>query len=349
MISTLSHWWSSWPGHVLKLFFSLCLVGILLWQVALDALWEAMRQADPALVILAIGVVILGVVVLQSVEIHKSITLRPRPSVARLAQINLTMMFYSFFLPAALTFAVRWSKYRKLGLEGWHSAALVGVHKLLQLMVALLFFLGAYVLSPLATHPLLDTMLSGLAIATLVLMMYFTYLAASKRERTLPNSPAQWLGGPSRKGVSSRFGKIFERLWKIIERLSQAMLTFRHLQPKEKLWCLALAVLQHLCIITSAYLVMIAIAPETSWLSVILIRSLLVVLLTLPISVAGIGVRELIFFALFPFYGVSAEVALAGSLILLGIQLIIALLGATFEAFAAWRGIRLSSTGDEQT
>ena len=315
---------SSWLAYLAKLLLSLGILAAVLWQAPTETLWATLAASRWPLVLLAGAVVIAGVIVLQAWEIQRSLPLTQRPPVHRLARINLAMMFYSFFLPTALTFGVRWAKYRGLGLDAWQSAALVGLHKLLQLLVACSAFFAAFYLAGLRLPGNLDTLLWLVAGCFLVVLGYVLLLAGGWRVALrLPQPPSAAGEGPG--------GRLLRRGLNMLSRLAGAMLAFGQLPAREKLLCLTFAGLQHICIVVSAYLAMLAVAPDTPWLAVVVIRSLLVVLLTLPVSVAGIGVRELVFFSLFPFYGVSAEEALAGSLLLLGIQLGIALLGAASE------------------
>ncbi|WP_159437932.1 lysylphosphatidylglycerol synthase domain-containing protein [Vreelandella massiliensis] len=290
----------------MKLIFSFSLVALLIYQTELDAVAGAMASAHWGLIVAATLMVLLGVVVLQAYEVFLSLPVAMRPSLVQLARINLAMMFYAFFMPTGLTFAVRWAKYRALGLEGLHSAALVGVHKLLQLMVALAFFVVGYFAFPVATHPAVDTMMLGLLLLLAGLIAYFGWLSFH------PRTPVTQ--GPA-----------------IVQKLLSVTLLFQRLPVGDKLRCLTLAVMQHLCIVTSAYWVLLAIEPDTPLFAVMMIRSLLVVLLVVPLTVAGVGVRELVFFTLFPFYGVEAQTALTASLVLLGIQLFVACLGALSE------------------
>lgn len=336
----------TWFIHLLKLVLAVAILVWLMRQVSLVALTNTLAQSDWRLVGLALLLVLLGVVLLQAYETHKSIEVAQRPGILPLVRINLIMMFYAFFLPAALVLAIRWAKYRCLGLEGWHSLALVGIHKLLQLLVVVSTFCITFVTidasPPKALVATNHMLLAGLAL----LAGYFTVLALGQ------NLPSTWRCSWHKHGhrqlcrgevkcKEKRFSssaeslaeRITHRLLATGTRLTGAMLTFRNMPWREKLWCLMLALLQHGCVIFSAYLVMLSLAPNTPLLPVILVRSLLIVLLMMPIAIAGIGVRELVFFTLFPFYGVEADVALAGSLLLLGIQLCIALLGALLELY----------------
>lgn len=328
--------YKSWAVHITKLMVSLLLVAGLLYYTDVHAVFGVVKDAHLGWLLGATCVVFLGVVVIQAYEIYRSIPAALRPSPLALGQVNLAMMFYAFFLPTALTFAIRWTKYRALGLEGAHSAALVGVHKLLQLTVALVFFVVGYFTIPVAAHPAIEAMMWGLVALLFLLVAYFSWLALSPSLRSLlPSVRFSW-----RSRVKGRAGSLISKGAHLVSKLGGALMMFQHLSGNDKARCLAFALLQHLCIITSAYWVLVAIEPGTSWLAVMVVRSLLVVLLMVPISVAGMGVRELVFFALLPFYGVSAETAIAASLLLLGIQLFIALLGASSELYQQWRKTR---------
>lgn len=314
--------WRGWPGHILKLFLSLALVTIALYNADLHAVWLAVLSTHWASLLSATLVVLLGVVILQAYEIQRSFPTHLRPRLLRLVHINLAMMFYAFFLPTALTFTIRWSKYRQLGVNGWQSAALVGVHKILQLTVALGFAVVCYMIMPVAV-PGMSVLMVGLAAGLLVLVGYFGWLCSGRELAPELRCPAY----PKNAAVASALNVFLRQAQKMLT----VLLDFRYLSAKDKLYCFMFALLQHICIVMSAYIVLVSIDPDAPWLSVIMIRSLLVVLLVVPVSVAGVGTRELVFFLLFPFYGVSAEDALASSLILLGIQLAIAMLGALGE------------------
>lgn len=329
----------SWVIHSAKLLVSLLLVAGLLYYTDINAVLGVVKDAHLGWLLGATGVVFLGVVVIQAYEIYRSIPAALRPSLLALGQINLAMMFYAFFLPTALTFGIRWAKYRALGLEGAHSAALVGVHKLLQLTVALLFFVVGYFAFPVAAHPAVDAMMWGLVALLVVLLAYFGWLGLRPSMR-----PALLVGGSEwRLASTSRLAGVINKGASVAHKLGRALLAFQHLSSADKVRCVAFALLQHVCIITSAYWVLVAIEPGAPWLAVMVVRSLLVILLVVPVSVAGVGVRELVFFALFPFYGVAADTALAASLLLLGIQFCIALLGAASELYQQWRKTRTLS------
>lgn len=331
-----------WPGQLLKLLFSLGMLIALFAVAEGDQVLAAIASAHWLGVLAATLVAGLGVVVVQALEIHHSLAVSARPSRWSLMRINLAMMLYSCFLPSGLTVAIRWAKYRALGLDGWHSAALVGVHKLLQLMMALGFLVTAYLAFPAANHPVLDSLILALSAALLVLIIAFGWLGSGRAAR--PQDQGQADGCPAGgraadKGTTDKGPAWLKRGLALAQGIAHKVDTFRCLAAADKRRCLVLALMQQLCVVTSAYLVLVSIAPDTPWLAVMMVRSLLVILLVVPVSVAGIGVRELVFFSLFPFYGVSAEDALAGALVLFGIQLLMALLGAVSEMSPAVRRI----------
>ncbi|MCY1429069.1 Lysylphosphatidylglycerol synthase TM region [compost metagenome] len=119
--------------------------------------------------------------------------------------------------------------------------------------------------------------------------------------------------------------------FRILRKIICAVEKYNSLPLRSKLKVLFYVVIQHILFVASAWILLIHIYPETSFTSVLFIRSLLVILLAFPISVGGLGVREIIFFSLFPLFGVPPTEALTASLLLFFINVIIALAGGALE------------------
>lgn len=300
----------AWLKFLLSLLISASLLGWLFSHVDPHAILATLQHTQPGYFLLALIFALLGTILLQAHEIHATMPPAQRPPVRSIARINLAMMFYALFLPTVLTFAIRWQKYRRLGIAGWDAAALVGVHKLLQLWTAAAFFFLAWLLLPPLQLGQLNQPVNLLGIIFALLSAYLIYMLLPISHP--PAQPHRPLPSPLAKAM-------------------QALRTIHQLPQRQKGRALSHALLQHLCIVLSGWFALLSLQPDTPLLPLILARSLLVLLLTLPIAIAGIGVRELVFFLILPLYGIPAEQALSAALLLLAIQLLIAGLGGLSE------------------
>ncbi len=106
--------------------------------------------------------------------------------------------------------------------------------------------------------------------------------------------------------------------------------------PVSYLYSLALALLYQfgavLCTFILARELSIQI-PLVDWLWIFGFVSLAVVF---PVTIAGLGIREGTFIALLAQYGVSTELALVLSLSILGLQILVALIGACIDLWLSW-------------
>jgi len=315
---------------LLKLGVSVAIVGYLLTKVDATSLFAAFSNATVFGVFASVVFVILGVIVFQALEIFWSMRLGSRIHIAELCKINFSLMFYVLFLPAALTFIIRWDKYRRAGYGGYDSAALVGFHKLLQLGVAAAASAIALYLAGDVFGPYTVELLAVVIGATITIVASIVFLFSP-----VGNQFVEWClkvrvadkDSPSVE-QQPRLARIARQ---VIAKLQVALGSFRGLGWSGGSIVLLFAVLQHLCIVLSTWVVVDMVAPQVSFVAVAFVRSITVILLMLPVSVGGLGVRELVFFTLFPLFGVSSEAALTSSLILFGVQLVVSAIGGLIE------------------
>jgi len=346
-----------WVGHSLKILMSGFLVAYVLHAVNPADLKVAFARANVFGFAISTALVLLGVVYLQAVEIFYSMRGATKISIAGLCKINLALMFYTLFLPSAATFFIRHAKYIKAGYGGYDSATLVGFHKLLQLAVACV--VGAIALCLVydkvgSYGPLLATVLLGLAVlfslavALVVsgkgvsIAQWLASKAAGRRvvAEGAAEGDAQPIGdsvGSSEKaGGKARLAVRF--LMTVLQKVVSSLQSFSTLNRKQLNLVLLCTALQHVFIVLSAYSIMQMITPGVSITAVVFVRSLIVVLLSFPISIGGVGIREFAFYKLFPLFGVSAEDAIASSLILFGVQIVVAGMGAIVEGIDTFKG-----------
>jgi uncharacterized protein (TIRG00374 family) len=97
----------------------------------------------------------------------------------------------------------------------------------------------------------------------------------------------------------------------------------------------------YILFILSAYLTATAISIPVSFIEVAWARSMILLLAHIPVSIAGLGLRELGFVTLFGYMGLSADESMGYALISFGLQIGLAFFGAISEA-SAW----LKKTGE---
>jgi uncharacterized protein (TIRG00374 family) len=93
----------------------------------------------------------------------------------------------------------------------------------------------------------------------------------------------------------------------------------------------SVSVVGHLFFLISSYILLKALGSDLSFLAVAWVRSAVFLMTNIPISVAGIGVRELGFVALFGLYGMSPDLAVAYALMSLVLQFGIGFMGGIIE------------------
>jgi uncharacterized membrane protein YbhN (UPF0104 family) len=332
-----------WVGHFFKALMSVLLVVYVLQAVHPADLKVAFARANLFGFSVSTLLVLLGVVYLQAVEIFYSMRGASKISIAELCKINLALMFYTLFLPSAATFFIRHAKYIKAGYGGYDSATLVGFHKLLQLTVACVagFVTLCVVYDKVGSFgPVLFAILLALCVAfalavALVLsgkgVSFAQWCAGVIGLRRLAIRPDP--SAASRQPAGGRVRKAGGLIVTTSQKVLSSLQSFSTMDRRQLNLVLMCTLLQHVFIVLSAYTVMQMITPGVPVVAVIFVRSLIVVLLSFPVSIGGVGVREFAFYKLFPLFGVSAEDAIASSLILFGVQIVVAGLGAAVECF----------------
>ena len=120
---------------------------------------------------------------------------------------------------------------------------------------------------------------------------------------------------------------VHSKVHKLIRSLNQ----FHNLSKSSLAFILTLSIAYHLFGILSFYLFALSLNMNISFITIAWIRSALLILAMLPISISGLGVREgTLVFLLGP-YGVSAADAIAFSFLLLSAFLGIGVIGGLFE------------------
>jgi len=315
--------WRSFSAWIVKLAISFGILAYLLSHVPLGEVWRALASVHPAY--LALGLAAIPVTGLLAAAEQKVLSDRQglRLSVLKIAQINLMREFYALFLPSAVAGIIRWHRMAQPSKRPAEALAAVVFNRGLDVIVAvalgLVFWLWA---RPADVNPavsfLLVTALAGLlALQAAAFNRRVTdwvgRLLAGDRMRSLPAIVRKKLG----KAVSA--AGVFDAL------------------PKRTIGYMSgLAVIRQLIGVLVLVWFARAIGVDLLFAVAGWIQAFLHILLTIPISIAGLGVREAGLVVSLQGYGVTPADALAISMLLFGKKLIRAGVGGVIELHHAF-------------
>lgn len=292
------------------------------------ALIRALAQIHPAYFLTAFALNALGTVLVRAWVAH--LTTRASGlllSFGELVKINLIARFYTIVLPRGASTAIRWQHYRKGG-TGHAAAALLMFENLVSIFT---LFLSAAVMLWLelddtsdVSRILLPIAWLGTLCSIIVLLLFVSNRAATIAARIF-------------QPLSRRRG----RLSGLISRLLSAVNDYQSISLRQASVILFASFLGYLFFVLSAWILAQGMAINVSLIAIAWIRSVTLLLALIPVTVAGIGLREGAFIVLLQEYGVSASVAFAYALSSFAIQLMLGLLGAVLEMFRILNSTRM--------
>lgn len=293
-------------------------VGYLLHIVSASELAAGFAAVAPAWVVIA-ALLQFAVQLLSACTL--AILLRPHGLVvpiARIFAVNLAAAFYNLLTPAGTLAggAIRW--YRL----GYHAGRMPEV---LAALVAIRL-LEIAVLAGLACLALLAAPLPGTgwllsaAAAALFAAAALAYAGLFSRPLALRLIVLMRRFAPGR-GVVRRLALRLLLATRAQARLSRR----RHAE------LIGFSLLRHLTAVGSVYALAVGLGLDIGFASLVWVRSLTTILIMLPISFAGFGVREAVFVVLLQPYGVPAAEALLLALLASALALLPAALGGLLE------------------
>ncbi|MGH7719398.1 MAG: lysylphosphatidylglycerol synthase transmembrane domain-containing protein [Gemmatimonadaceae bacterium] len=310
-----------------KVLISAAIVWILLTRIPVAEVGRALRSVNAAFLLLAFALVPLYNYVAAAQQRvltdHQGLAL----GTARILEINIASHFYGLFLPGYLAGGVlRWYRMSRGG-KAIAALAAIAVNRLLEVVTLLLFGAVMWLVAnpPGANAALTAFMLGALVGTAAVVATLFHGGAADRMSTLLSTKRSRWIPARAREKLAAtcsavaRFGTIPARE---SARLT-SLLLLRHALEFASFVLLAWAVGIHLSL------------PDLGW-----IRSFMALALMLPITYAGIGVRETTLLVTMQPYGVAAESAVALSVLLLARNLLGALAGGVWELKRVLRGSR---------
>jgi uncharacterized protein (TIRG00374 family) len=290
-----------------------------LWIVEIDPLLKSISELDMTLFVLAFVINFLGTIICKAALVWYLVSQDRNISFFRVISINLILRFYTIILPRAAVAALRWYKYKSLT-SAKDSLVLLTVDALSTLMflaVGASFFIQfdtANMASMLVRWSVY--LISFGLLATLLLFFVFP-------ENCLILAIHRWVNKISRLSRLSRLMAVW----------SEMANKFQFAKKRNLLVVFGSSGLSYFLFLLSSYLLMLALGMGLSFVIVAWVRSVVLLMAHLPISIAGLGVRELGFVAFLGLYGVSPESALAYALVSFGLQLGLAMMGAVLELY----------------
>lgn len=246
--------------------------------------------------------------------------LRMHFRLAELFTITMISGFYSLVLPGDLAGGlVGWRRLSRRDRKGVEVGALLIYLRLINTLSLLLFGLAGIWFAPIAIAPILRVIVVLMALGLiLVALPFFSPKVATAMEKISVKVAS---GLP----VPASLLRISETAWQSI----RAFHSLAH--PSSLAVLVSISIASQLLGVLSITLLTTMLGIGVPLFALIWIRSAITLVQMLPISLAGIGVREISLVALLYLYGVTEAQALTLSLVLLGTRLIIGFMGGLFE------------------
>jgi len=236
-------------------------------------------------------------------------------SVVEILKIHLATSFYSFFLPGTLTGgAVKWYKFSKFGKKSSAAAVVVFNRFLETLMIVFIGIIFCFPAFSAADNQKLFIVL--LLVLSAMVILYLLLL--------------------SRRGLNIILKVIFifpmpgfikEKISSFIDAMHQ----FQNLRLKDHLEIIGLLFLYHAIGVFSFYCFTLSLDINLSIWVIGWIRSAMSLAIMLPLSFAGLGIREGTLVFLFGQYGVKPDVSMALSFLFFSRNIMTSLLGGLLE------------------
>lgn len=308
---------SPWISQFLKAIISFLLIYYCFTLISVAEVIHIIKQTNYVEFVFAFIFTLFGTVVCKSYIVWHLLTEYKVIKLIDVVKINFSLRFYTMVLPKALVAGIRWDRYRRIS-EPKYALVLLVFEALIALTVAafmvLLFILidGSNVIS--IEVKLISIGVFIVLASTLILLFLYPDGKIYAFVGSLVNL--------------FRLNKLIDNVlekWVSTVRLLDAGKT-RNFWP-----IFVVALMSHLLFLVGAYLLFSALDIDIDFSSVAWIRSLVFILVSIPISFAGIGLREVGFITLFGLYGLGANDVIAYAMLVLAIQFGIGLMGIFTE------------------
>lgn len=297
-----------------KIVFAVVSLAVLFQFVLLSDIVEVISKANAAwfLVRLVLQILARAVATLQMrvVAANQGVSL----SLPQLYRLLLATQFYSLILPGPLAGGgVAWAKYVQHGADKGTAAAIVVSNRAIGLGIMIILGACAWIVDRYGDRLILVVIVISIAI-----------LAAG----TAILLPPQKAGvAPSPLDEADKTTHLY--------RFCYRLFLFRRISRSGKLVVITSALMNSLLAAAAILSFALAVNAELTFLSALWVLAALQVMLLLPITLAGIGIREVSLVGFGALVGIPSTVAIAWSFVILAGTIVVAALGGLIEANAA--------------
>jgi glycosyltransferase 2 family protein len=253
-------------------------------------------------------------------------------SLAKFVSINLALRFYIYVLPRPVVIGLRWVFYRAIG-RGDDSFALMAFERVAQLFAVAALLLAAILCVEKDRAPA-GLLPSALLLAVVAVGISLLLVACFFSVRLFHGVTR--IAGPFIRLLPEWLREKFEKLFAAIRR-------FHDLKGRThaSIYLLNFVVLGML--VLSDFMLVRALQTELPLPELVLMRLLVFLVSSLPLTPGGLGVREGSTVAFMVAFGVAADSAFAFALAVMSIQLAIAFIGGLHELVRVYRTQRPAS------
>lgn len=318
-----------------KLLFLVALFAGIFWMIPIQDVIGAMLAADPALLAAGMGLglvsMFLSALEMEPLTRNQGI----RHSFGRILLINLSVKFYTQFMPTTLVGSgIRWYRLAQPGGKVAESLAALAFFRALESFLTLAIGLGFWLMSGQRGFQVNLAWLVGL-----ILLLMLGWVLITRYSLPIYH----WL--------KSRAPKLVEKPWmrplvRYLEKFLSAVSTYAAIPALDLLLAVSAGIASALTAIFSGTILARSLGIEIRFVDMGWIQAVILFATQLPFAVAGgLGIREVTLIAILATFGVSAELALALSFLLLLRGFLLGLLGGVVEAVDTLRTKRSAGSG----
>lgn len=308
-----------------RVLVSLALLVVCALLIDLKEVGEVISKVDPLYFIAALIINILGTVVIRAWIAYITTSASGLfLGFIELIRINLVARFYTIVLPRGGAAAVRWHHYRKGG-DGHTAAALLLFENLISVWTLLVSATIILILEMQAAGPLSEIIfyVSFMGAVTVsVILMPFLHVRSMELCRSL-----------LKLGLNKKWPGL-----SVVSRFLDSVMAYQKISRTRIIGLVAVSFAGYLMFVVSAWLLAEGMAVAVGVAAIAWVRSVTLLVALLPVTVAGIGLREGVMIALLQEYGVSASAAFAYAIASFSIQVFIGVMGAFIEGWKIFRG-----------
>lgn len=231
-------------------------------------------------------------------------------------KINFSIRFYTLVLPRAWATGIRWLKYKDLGSKT-SATNLVLIEKMLQIFTFafMSFILVIFELDKISNPVQLTSVLFFFLLSSSIGVFIFF--------------------SPTLDPFLSRISSIitYKRITGYKLRIRDVIIRQRYISNKEIASIIFWSALSFVIFIFSSYAIALGFDLDISLQGIGWIRGVIFLMTLVPITIAGIGVREIGLVTFLGFYNIDSDIALAMGIVFLSIQVFLGLIGGMQELY----------------